>query len=112
MFFICPLSHYASSRVVMQSYDSVQNLEIIEPMHSSLWGSNNKKRSLFHMLKTTRTVGGYAFSFHELLYISSFPRSLVDTYQYVLLQVAAVPATNHWLKKTDMIALYIIGKAS
>ncbi|XP_057787032.1 DNA mismatch repair protein MSH4 isoform X3 [Salvia miltiorrhiza] len=37
---------------------SVQNLEIIEPMHSSLWGSNNKKRSLFHMLKTTRTVGG------------------------------------------------------
>ncbi|KAK4424957.1 DNA mismatch repair protein MSH4 [Sesamum alatum] len=37
---------------------SVQNLEIIEPMHSSLWGTNNKKRSLFHMLKTTRTVGG------------------------------------------------------
>ncbi|XP_055819683.1 DNA mismatch repair protein MSH4 isoform X2 [Solanum dulcamara] len=37
---------------------SVQNLEIIEPMHSSLLGSNNKKRSLFHMLKTTRTIGG------------------------------------------------------
>ncbi|XP_047951485.1 DNA mismatch repair protein MSH4 isoform X1 [Salvia hispanica] len=37
---------------------SVQNLEIIEPMHSCLWGSNNKKRSLFHILKTTRTVGG------------------------------------------------------
>ncbi|KAL8539847.1 hypothetical protein ACS0TY_001447 [Phlomoides rotata] len=37
---------------------SVRNLEIIEPMHSSLWGSSNKKRSLFHMLKTTRTVGG------------------------------------------------------
>ncbi|KAK6157959.1 hypothetical protein DH2020_005273 [Rehmannia glutinosa] len=37
---------------------SVQNLEIIEPMHSSLWGTNNKKRSMFHMLKTTRTVGG------------------------------------------------------
>ncbi|KAL6501586.1 MutS protein msh4 [Orobanche gracilis] len=37
---------------------SVQNLEIIEPMHSSLWGTNNKKISLFHMLKTTRTVGG------------------------------------------------------
>ncbi|XP_011081405.1 DNA mismatch repair protein MSH4 [Sesamum indicum] len=37
---------------------SVQNLEIIEPMHSSLWGTNNKKRSLFHMLKTTRTIGG------------------------------------------------------
>ncbi|CAA0823128.1 DNA mismatch repair protein MSH4 [Striga hermonthica] len=37
---------------------SVQNLELVEPMHSSLWGTNNKKRSLFHMLKTTRTVGG------------------------------------------------------
>eukprot|EP00257_Ricinus_communis_P027746 XP_025015160.1 DNA mismatch repair protein MSH4 [Ricinus communis] len=38
---------------------SVQNLEIIEPLHSSLWGTTNKKRSLFHMLKTTKTVGGY-----------------------------------------------------
>nr|XP_016481412.1 PREDICTED: DNA mismatch repair protein MSH4 isoform X2 [Nicotiana tabacum] len=38
---------------------SVQNLEIIEPMHSSLLGTNSKKRSLFHMLKTTRTIGGY-----------------------------------------------------
>ncbi|KAK6781483.1 hypothetical protein RDI58_019279 [Solanum bulbocastanum] len=37
---------------------SVQNLEIIEPMHSSLLGTNNKKRSLFHLLKTTRTIGG------------------------------------------------------
>ncbi|KAF9615531.1 hypothetical protein IFM89_024158 [Coptis chinensis] len=37
---------------------SVQNLEIIEPLHSNLWGSSNKKRSLFHMLKTTRTIGG------------------------------------------------------
>ncbi|KAL2518149.1 DNA mismatch repair protein MSH4 [Abeliophyllum distichum] len=37
---------------------SVHNLEVIDPMHSSLWGTNNKKRSLFHMLKTTRTVGG------------------------------------------------------
>nr|XP_016481414.1 PREDICTED: DNA mismatch repair protein MSH4 isoform X4 [Nicotiana tabacum] len=37
---------------------SVQNLEIIEPMHSSLLGTNSKKRSLFHMLKTTRTIGG------------------------------------------------------
>ncbi|XP_073308942.1 DNA mismatch repair protein MSH4 isoform X2 [Primulina huaijiensis] len=37
---------------------SVQNLEIIDPMHSSLLGTNNKKRSLFSMLKTTRTFGG------------------------------------------------------
>ncbi|KAF5207483.1 DNA mismatch repair protein MutS, partial [Thalictrum thalictroides] len=37
---------------------SVQNLEIVEPLHSNLWGSSNKKRSLFHMLKTTRTIGG------------------------------------------------------
>ncbi|CBI37367.3 unnamed protein product, partial [Vitis vinifera] len=37
---------------------SVQNLEIIEPLHSSLWGTSNKKRSLFHMLKTTKTTGG------------------------------------------------------
>ncbi|XP_043716213.1 DNA mismatch repair protein MSH4 isoform X3 [Telopea speciosissima] len=37
---------------------SVQNLEIIEPLHSTLWGTSNKKRSLFHMLKTTRTIGG------------------------------------------------------
>ncbi|KAL3610390.1 hypothetical protein D5086_001410 [Populus alba] len=36
----------------------VQNLEIIEPFHSSLLGTNNKKRSLFHMLKTTKTTGG------------------------------------------------------
>ncbi|XP_030467620.1 DNA mismatch repair protein MSH4 [Syzygium oleosum] len=37
---------------------SVQNLEIIDPFHSSLWGTANKKRSLFHMLKTTKTIGG------------------------------------------------------
>ncbi|XP_058190184.1 DNA mismatch repair protein MSH4 isoform X5 [Rhododendron vialii] len=37
---------------------SVQNLEIIDTLHSALWGTSNKKRSLFHMLKTTRTVGG------------------------------------------------------
>ncbi|PON97698.1 DNA mismatch repair [Trema orientale] len=37
---------------------SVQNLEIIEPLHSALWGTSNKKRSLFHMLKTTKTIGG------------------------------------------------------
>ncbi|XP_044487299.1 DNA mismatch repair protein MSH4 [Mangifera indica] len=37
---------------------SVQNLEIVEPLHFSLWGSSNKKRSLFHMLKTTKTIGG------------------------------------------------------
>ncbi|GMN31146.1 hypothetical protein TIFTF001_003124 [Ficus carica] len=37
---------------------SVQNLEIIEPLHSTLWGTSNKKRSLFDMLKTTKTIGG------------------------------------------------------
>ncbi|KAI7987829.1 DNA mismatch repair protein MSH4 [Camellia lanceoleosa] len=37
---------------------SVQNLEIIDPLHSTLWGTTNKKRCLFHMLKTTRTIGG------------------------------------------------------
>ncbi|GMJ06112.1 MUTS HOMOLOG 4, ARABIDOPSIS MUTS HOMOLOG 4, MUTS-like protein 4 [Hibiscus trionum] len=37
---------------------SVQNLEIVEPLHSALWGTSNKKRSLFHMLKTTKTIGG------------------------------------------------------
>nr|GMD72388.1 DNA mismatch repair protein MSH4 isoform X2 [Ipomoea batatas] len=36
----------------------VQNLEIIEPMHSGLLGTSNKKRSLFQMLKTTKTFGG------------------------------------------------------
>lgn len=38
---------------------SVQNLEIIEPLHSNLWGTSNKKRSLYNMLKTTKTIGGY-----------------------------------------------------
>lgn len=37
---------------------SVQNLEIIDPHHSTLSGTSNKKRSLLHMLKTTKTVGG------------------------------------------------------
>ncbi|KAK4794789.1 hypothetical protein SAY86_012783 [Trapa natans] len=37
---------------------SVQNLEIIEPFHSALLGTSNKKKSLFHMLKTTKTIGG------------------------------------------------------
>ncbi|GMH09551.1 hypothetical protein Nepgr_011392 [Nepenthes gracilis] len=37
---------------------SVKNLELIEPLHSNLLGTSNKKRSLFHMLKTTRTIGG------------------------------------------------------
>ncbi|WOL03538.1 DNA mismatch repair protein MSH4 isoform X1 [Canna indica] len=37
---------------------SVQNLEIIEPLHSELWSTSNKKRSLFQMLKTTKTIGG------------------------------------------------------
>ncbi|KAK2372322.1 DNA mismatch repair protein MSH4 [Trifolium repens] len=37
---------------------SVQNLEIIDPFHSALLGTSNKKRSLFHMLKTTKTIGG------------------------------------------------------
>ncbi|KAK9927595.1 hypothetical protein M0R45_024772 [Rubus argutus] len=37
---------------------SVQNLEIIDPRHSTLSGTSNKKRSLLHMLKTTKTVGG------------------------------------------------------
>ncbi|XP_012439465.1 DNA mismatch repair protein MSH4 [Gossypium raimondii] len=37
---------------------SVHNLEIVEPLHSALWGTSNKKRSLFHMLKTTKTIGG------------------------------------------------------
>ncbi|XP_027080318.2 DNA mismatch repair protein MSH4 isoform X2 [Coffea arabica] len=37
---------------------SVQNLEIIEPLQSTLCGTNNRKRSLFQMLKATRIVGG------------------------------------------------------
>ncbi|CAI0413177.1 unnamed protein product [Linum tenue] len=37
---------------------SVHNLEIIEPFHSSLLGTTSKKRSLFQMLKTTKTIGG------------------------------------------------------
>ncbi|XP_027912276.1 DNA mismatch repair protein MSH4 [Vigna unguiculata] len=37
---------------------SVHNLEIIEPFHSTLLGTSKQKRSLFHMLKTTKTIGG------------------------------------------------------
>ncbi|XP_074331637.1 DNA mismatch repair protein MSH4 isoform X4 [Apium graveolens] len=37
---------------------SVHNLEIIDPLQSTLWGTTNKKRSLFQTLKTTRTIGG------------------------------------------------------
>uniref|UniRef100_A0A7N0VI26 DNA mismatch repair protein MSH4 n=2 Tax=Kalanchoe fedtschenkoi TaxID=63787 RepID=A0A7N0VI26_KALFE len=37
---------------------SVQNLEIIDTLHSNLLGTNSKKKSLFHMLKTTKTIGG------------------------------------------------------
>ncbi|GLT35109.1 hypothetical protein SLA2020_095880 [Shorea laevis] len=37
---------------------SVQNLELIEPLDSALWGTSTKKKSLFQMLKTTKTVGG------------------------------------------------------
>ncbi|KAM0939649.1 hypothetical protein DsansV1_C19g0155701 [Dioscorea sansibarensis] len=39
------------------SPNSVRNLEIIDPLHIVLWASSNKKRSLFHMLKTTKTIG-------------------------------------------------------
>lgn len=42
--------------------DSVHNLEIIEPLHSTLLGTSNKKRSLFQTLKSTRTAGGYAIA--------------------------------------------------
>ncbi|KMZ57700.1 DNA mismatch repair protein mutS [Zostera marina] len=37
---------------------SIHNLEIIEPLHSNLYGTSNKKKSLFQMLKTTKTTGG------------------------------------------------------
>ncbi|KAJ3689018.1 hypothetical protein LUZ61_018182 [Rhynchospora tenuis] len=37
---------------------SVRILEIIEPLHTELWGTSSKKKSLFQMLKTTRTFGG------------------------------------------------------
>ncbi|CAN8324945.1 unnamed protein product [Cochlearia groenlandica] len=37
---------------------SVENLELIDPFHNSLLGTSNKKRSLFQMFKTTKTVGG------------------------------------------------------
>ncbi|KAG7547186.1 RNA recognition motif domain [Arabidopsis suecica] len=37
---------------------SVENLVIIDPFHNALLGTSNKKRSLFQMFKTTKTVGG------------------------------------------------------
>ncbi|XP_020519239.1 DNA mismatch repair protein MSH4 isoform X1 [Amborella trichopoda] len=37
---------------------SIQNLEVIEPLDSILGASSNKKKSLFYMLKTTKTIGG------------------------------------------------------
>ncbi|KAL1194582.1 DNA mismatch repair protein MSH4 [Cardamine amara subsp. amara] len=37
---------------------SVENLEIIDPFHNALLGTSNKKRSLFQMFKTTKTIGG------------------------------------------------------
>jgi len=37
---------------------SVQTLEIIDPLHAELWGTSSKKKSLFQMLKTTKTTGG------------------------------------------------------
>ncbi|KAD5316754.1 hypothetical protein E3N88_16700 [Mikania micrantha] len=37
---------------------SVHNLEIIEPLHSTLLGTSSKKKSLFQTLKSTRTTGG------------------------------------------------------
>uniref|UniRef100_A0A0D9WYW4 DNA mismatch repair proteins mutS family domain-containing protein n=1 Tax=Leersia perrieri TaxID=77586 RepID=A0A0D9WYW4_9ORYZ len=37
---------------------SVQTLEIIDPLHTELWGTSTKKKSLFQMLKTTKTTGG------------------------------------------------------
>ncbi|GKA68667.1 DNA mismatch repair protein MSH4 [Tanacetum coccineum] len=37
---------------------SFLNLELIDPLHSTLLGTSNKKTSLFEILKTTRTAGG------------------------------------------------------
>ncbi|KAL9249427.1 DNA mismatch repair protein MSH4-like protein [Drosera capensis] len=47
----------ADKGVIITSH-SLVNLELIEPFHSNLLGTSNKKNSLFHMLKTTTTVGG------------------------------------------------------
>ncbi|VFQ64711.1 unnamed protein product [Cuscuta campestris] len=58
---------------------SVQNLEIIEPMHTSLLGTNNKKRSLFQMLKTTKTFGGA-----RLFNTSTNSEKIVAVFQIVL----------------------------
>ncbi|KAL3829897.1 hypothetical protein ACJIZ3_018699 [Penstemon smallii] len=59
-YYLCLAAAAATIKCIIDMYSdgSVQNLEIIEPMHSSLWGTNNKKKSLFHMLKTTQTAGG------------------------------------------------------
>ncbi|KAL6639308.1 hypothetical protein ACP70R_023038 [Stipagrostis hirtigluma subsp. patula] len=45
---------------------SVQTLEIIDPLHTELWGTSNKKISLFQMLKTTG--GGELMSNEELFF--------------------------------------------
>lgn len=45
-------------------FTSVRILELIEPLHTELWGTSNKKKSLFQMLKTTRTIGGYLHLYH------------------------------------------------
>lgn len=52
--------------------NSVQTLEIIDPLHTELWGTSNKKKSLFQMLKTTKTTGGYALQHILKSYVSFF----------------------------------------
>ncbi|KAL8137932.1 hypothetical protein V2J09_003933 [Rumex salicifolius] len=59
------ITHHSLSVTFNGSFDhvsidatSVQNLELIEPLRSDLLGTSNKKRSLFHLLRTTRTIGG------------------------------------------------------
>nr|GFA27634.1 DNA mismatch repair protein MSH4 [Tanacetum cinerariifolium] len=38
---------------------SVLNLDLIDPLHSTLLGTSDKNRSLFQILKTTRTIEGW-----------------------------------------------------
>lgn len=52
--------HYWMACILWFAPNSVQTLEIIDPLHTELWGTSNKKKSLFQMLKTTKTTGGYA----------------------------------------------------
>ena len=54
--------HYWMACILWFAPNSVQTLEIIDPLHTELWGTSNKKKSLFQMLKTTKTTGGYAFT--------------------------------------------------